>query len=83
MQPSKAIHSKSEASRGVMRRFRGANIWISNSVLHGMDAVGSDLSMLVEPASDTTLFDLCGVWVSRHELPSVSVGLRTPRGLSA
>lgn len=44
--------------REVARLFPVANPRVFGSVLHGLDAEGSDLDLLADPLPGTTLFDL-------------------------
>lgn len=57
------------------------NIRIFGSVLRGQDSEGSDLDLLVEPTSETTLLD---IGANRHELRTllgVDVDVLTPKAL--
>ena len=50
-------------------------------MLHGTDAEGSDLDLLVEALPGTTLFDLGGLQLELEDLLGVSVDLLTPLDL--
>jgi len=81
MKPSAALELKRTAVREAAGRFRAANPRVFGSVLHGTDADGSDLDLLVDALPGATLFDLGGLQVELEELLGVSVDLRTPADL--
>lgn len=81
MRPSIALESKRAAVLEVTRRFRTANPRVFGSVLHGTDADGSDLDLLVDPLPGTTLFDLGGLQVELESLLGVHVDVLTPGDL--
>lgn len=83
MKPSVALQHREEAIREAVRRFRLCNPRIFGSVLHGEDAEGSDLDLLVDPLPETTLFDLGGLQVVLEDLLGVSVDVVTPGDLPA
>ncbi len=62
-------------------RFRAANVRVFGSALHGDDADGSDLDLLVDPLPGATLFDLGGFQVELEALLGVPVDLLTPGDL--
>ena len=64
-------------------QYRTANPRVFGSTLHGTDAEGSDLDLLVDALPDTTLFDLGGLQVELEELLGVSVDVLTPEDLPA
>ncbi|MGH8849339.1 MAG: nucleotidyltransferase family protein, partial [Polaromonas sp.] len=49
--------------------------------LHGDDAEGSDLDLLVEPTAQTTMFDIGGIQFEVSELLGIRVDVLTPRAL--
>lgn len=81
MKPSAALELKRTAVREATSRFRTANPRVFGSVLHGTDADGSDLDLLVDALPGATLFDLGGLQVELEDLLGVSVDLRTPADL--
>jgi len=81
MRPSLALESKRTAVIEVTQRFRTANPRVFGSVLHGTDADGSDLDLLVDPLPGTTLFDLGGLQVELESLLGVHVDVLTPGDL--
>ncbi|MDI1269356.1 MAG: nucleotidyltransferase family protein [Polaromonas sp.] len=83
MRPSISLESKRMAVRAAAARFRTANPRVFGSVVHGNDAEGSDIDLLVDPLPGTTLFDLGGLQVELEELLGVPVDLLTPGDLPA
>lgn len=81
MKPSTSLDKRRAAVRDAAARFRTANPRVFGSVLHGDDADGSDLDLLVDPLPGTTLFDLGGLQVELEELLGVPVDLLTPGDL--
>ncbi len=81
MRPSTSLESKRLAVRAAVARFRTANPRVFGSVVHGNDADGSDIDLLVDPLPGTTLFDLGGLQVELEELLGVHVDLLTPGDL--
>ncbi|MFC5608320.1 nucleotidyltransferase family protein [Variovorax soli] len=83
MKPSEALRSNRAAIRRVVAAHRACNARVFGSVLRKQDTDGSDLDILVEPTSETTLFDIGAI---RHELAQllgVSVDVLTPGALPA
>lgn len=83
MKPSVSLALKRMAVRAAAARFRTANPRVFGSVVHGNDADGSDIDLLVDPLQGTTLFDLGGLQVELEELLGVHVDLLTPGDLPA
>ncbi|MES2531444.1 MAG: nucleotidyltransferase family protein [Pseudomonadota bacterium] len=83
MKPSIPFEQKRHHIRLIASRFRVENPRVFGSVLHGDDADGSDLDLLVDPLPETTLFDLGGLQGELEDLLGVPVDIRTPGGLPA
>lgn len=81
MRPSILFEQKRNDIRLIVGRFRVENPRVFGSVLHGDDADGSDLDLLVDPLPETTLFDLGGLQGALEDLLGVPVDVRTPGGL--
>ncbi|UST73623.1 nucleotidyltransferase domain-containing protein [Pseudomonas siliginis] len=77
MKPSTALDMQRSAVREVIGRFRVANPRVFGSALLGTDLDGSDLDLLVDPLSGTTLFDLGGLQVELEDLLGVAVEVLT------
>lgn len=81
MKPSMALEKYRQQIRVVVQANRACNARVFGSVLRGEDSEGSDLDLLVDPTSETTLFDIGAI---RHELSQmlgVSVDVLTPNAL--
>lgn len=81
MKPSFALASHRDAIRRVVAAHRACNPRVFGSVVHGDDAEGSDLDILVDPTPETTLLDIGAI---RHEvlqLLGVPVDVLTPKAL--
>ena len=52
-------------------------------MLHGDDTDGSDLDLLVEPTSETTMMDIAKTQLELSQLLPVAVDVLTPNGLPA
>lgn len=81
MKPSLALRQNALDIRQTVSRSRAANPRVFGSVLHGRDAEGSDLDLLVDPLPGATLFDLGGLQIELEELLGVRVDLVTPGDL--
>jgi predicted nucleotidyltransferase len=81
MKPSQALANHRAAIREIALRHHVSDIRIFGSVLRGHDIEGSDLDLLVEPTSETTLLDIGAI---RHELRTllgIEVDVLTPKAL--
>lgn len=81
MRPSEALNLQRLAIREATLRFRAANPRVFGSVLHGTDADGSDLDLLVDALPGATLFDLGGLQDELESLLGIHVDLLTPADL--
>jgi predicted nucleotidyltransferase len=81
MRPSIALQTHREAIREIALRHRVRNVRVFGSVLHGKDTEDSDLDLLVEPTSETTLMDIAKIQVEIAKLLNVSVDVLTPNAL--
>lgn len=81
MKPSDALNRHRAMIRTVVESHRARNARVFGSVLRGEDTENSDLDILVDPTSETTLFDIGAI---RHELGrllGVPVDVLTPNAL--
>jgi uncharacterized protein len=79
--PSEALHAHRAIIRRVVESHRARNARVFGSVLRGQDTPHSDLDILVDPTSQTTLLDIGAI---RHELSAVlgvRVDVLTPNAL--
>lgn len=81
MKPSLLLQQHRIQIREVASRFAVVNPRVFGSILHGQDAEGSDLDLLVDPLPGTTLFDLGGLQGELEELLGIPVDLLTPADL--
>ena len=81
MKPSDLLSQHRVQVREIALRHRVANVKVFGSVLHGDDTDSSDLDLLVEPTSQTTMFDIGGIQFEVSELLGIKVDVLTPRAL--
>lgn len=81
MRPSIALQTHREAIREIALRHRVRSVRVFGSVLHGKDTEGSDLDLLVEPTSETTLMDIAKIQVEVAKLLNINVDVLTPNAL--
>ena len=83
MRPSQALDLHRDAVCNAAVRYRVSNMRVFGSVLHGHDAEGSDLDLLVDPLPGATLFDLGGLQDELEQLMGLQVDVLTPKDLPA
>lgn len=81
MRPSLALRAHREAIREIALRHRVRNVRVFGSVLHGDDTEDSDLDLLVDPTSETTLMDIGAIRYELKKLLGISVDVLTPKAL--
>lgn len=81
MKPSLVLAMHREVIRRVVVAHRASNPRVFGSVVHGNDHDGSDLDILVEPTSETTLFDIGAIRHELIQLLNIPVDVLTPRAL--
>lgn len=81
MKPSLALQTNRAAIRAVVERHHAQNARVFGSVLHGDDHEGSDLDILIDPTSNTTLMDVARIQVELGKLLGVAVDVLTPKAL--
>ena len=81
MRPSIALKNHRDAIRAIALRHRVTNVRVFGSVVHGDDTEGSDLDILVEPTSETTMMDIGAIRYELKELLGIPVDVLTPRAL--
>ena len=67
--------------REIVHKHRACNARVFGSVLHGTDHVGSDLDILIDPTSETTMFDIGAIRHELLQLLGVNVDVLTPNSL--
>lgn len=81
MKPSTAFYANRDAIRRVVESHRARNARVFGSVIHGEDTDESDLDILVDPTSETTLMDVAAIQVELEGLLGVSVDVLTPKAI--
>lgn len=81
MKPSVALQKNRAVIRAVVERHRARNARVFGSVVHGDDQEGSDLDLLIDPTTSTTLMDVARIQVELEKLLGVSVDVLTPNAL--
>lgn len=81
MRPSAALQAHRETIRSIALRHRVTNVRVFGSVVRGDDTDASDLDLLVEPTSETTMMDIAKIQLELTQLLQVAVDVLTPRAL--
>lgn len=81
MRPSVALQTHREAIRKIALSHRVLNVRVFGSVLRSEDTEDSDLDLLVDPTSQTTLMDIARIQLEISKLLNVSVDVLTPSAL--
>ena len=81
MKPSDALRSHGAAIRQIVQTHRACNARVFGSALSGLDTETSDLDILVDPTTDTTLFDIGAIRHELQKLLGMPVDVLTPNAL--
>lgn len=81
MKPSEALQTHRAAIRQVVESNHALNVRVFGSALHGDDADGSDLDLLVDPTPDTSLLDIARIQNRLQKMLGISVDVLTPKAL--
>ena len=81
MKPSHALQLHRTEIRRVVESHRARNARVFGSVLRGRDTDSSDLDILIDPTSETTLMDVAAIQVELQRILGVSVDILTPKAL--
>lgn len=81
MKPSAALNAHRAEIREIVLSHRASNARVFGSVVHGTDTEVSDLDILIDPTSETTLFDLGAIRYKLRTLLGVPVDILTPNSL--
>ncbi len=81
MRPSQALDRHREEIRRIVSENRSSNPRVFGSVLHGEDAEGSDLDLLIDPAPETSLMDIARIQGELEHLMGIPVDVLTPLSL--
>jgi len=81
MKPSEALAKHRDTIRRIVLESGMTNPRLFGSALHGDDAEGSDLDILVDPAPRTDLFEFAGLQMELESMIGIKVDLLTPNAL--
>lgn len=81
MRPSLALRFHRDAVRQIALQHHVRDVRVFGSVLRGEDTDDSDLDLLVEPTSETTLMDIGAIRYELRKLLGVPVDVLTPKAL--
>ena len=81
MKPSALLQQHRDQIRQIALRHRVSAIKVFGSVARGDDREGSDLDLLVEPTTDTSMFDIGGIQFEVSQLLGIEVDVLTPKAL--
>jgi predicted nucleotidyltransferase len=81
MKPSEALGRHRDAIRWIVEAHGARNARVFGSALRGDDTEQSDLDLLVDTTSETTLFDMGWIQSELRQLPGVRVDVLTPNEL--
>lgn len=83
MKPSVALATHRAELRQLANHYGVSRPRVFGSVLTGTDTEGSDLDLLVEPSSTTTLLTISALQNEAEKLLGVPVSVLTPQALPA
>lgn len=81
MKPSIALNEHKKEIRDIVLQHHACNPRVFGSVLHGDDIDGSDLDILVDTTSETSLLDIAKMQNCLQLLLGVPVDVLTPKAL--
>ncbi len=81
MRPSEALAQHRDRIRQIALSHRVRDVRVFGSALRGEDVEGSDLDLLVEPTSETTLFDIGAIRFELRQLLNLEIDVLTPNAL--
>ena len=81
MKPSVALNANRAEVKRIIQLNHAVNASVFGSVVNGEDTDKSDLDVLIDPTSETTLFDIGAIRYKLRELLGVEVDVLTPAAL--
>lgn len=81
MKPSNALKLHRDEIQKIVERHRARNARVFGSVLREADTEESDLDLLIDPTTETTLMDIGAIRLELRELLGVEVDVLTPKAL--
>jgi predicted nucleotidyltransferase len=82
LKPSLALALHRDEIRRIVALHNGTNPRVFGSALHGDDAEGSDLDLLIDPCEGLGLLGIARMTLEIEALTKVHVDVRTPGDLS-
>jgi len=83
MNPSTILNQHRPAIRHIVAAHHARNARVFGSALHGTDGESSDLDILIDPTSATTLLDIAAIAHQLEQLLGIRVDILTPNALPA
>ena len=81
MRPSEVLSLHRKEIRQIVEQYHAENPRVFGSVLDGTDTNNSDLDLLVDPTSETTLMDIARIQRRLQALLGITVDVLTPKAL--
>lgn len=81
MKPSQALHANRAQIQRIVLMNHAVNARVFGSVLHGDDTDDSDLDLLVDTTSETSLLDIARIKRGLQAILGVPVDVLTPNAL--
>jgi predicted nucleotidyltransferase len=81
MKPSEMLQQHRQDIQHIVEQHHASNARVFGSVLHGDDDDDSDLDILIDPTSETTLMDIARIQNQLELLLGVPVDVLTPNAL--
>lgn len=81
MKPSEALQLYRIDIKKIVKECHATNARVFGSVVHGDDNEQSDLDLLVDPTSETTLFDIARIQNRLQKILHIKVDVLTPKAL--
>jgi predicted nucleotidyltransferase len=81
MRPTKVLRTYREQIRSVVLAHRATNVRVFGSVARGEDTDTSDLDLLIDPTSETSLMDIGAIRFELKTLLGINVDVLTPNSL--
>jgi predicted nucleotidyltransferase len=83
MRPSQVLNSHREQIRAIVMAHRATNVRVFGSVVRNEDTDSSDLDLLIDPTSETSLMDIGAIRFELKNLLGINVDILTPNSLPA
>lgn len=81
MCPSELLKKHKEQIRKIVLSHRATNVRVFGSVLYHKDTEFSDLDLLIDPTSETSIMDIGAIRLELRQLLGINVDVLTPNAL--